>query len=174
MADCEKILIAGFAGAGKSSFLRELKRSAPDNWRRLDDLDDLIFLNHGKGRSSLANCIEDWGWEKFRALEEQELEKWVETPGKGVLALGGGSLNEENFAGLCEKARIFLLEVNFETAWYRVSQDQERPLAQKGENYMRFLFEKRQKVFARIPWKMTNSDETDLKALARAFWQGIP
>ncbi len=174
MADCEKILIAGFAGAGKSSFLREIVQLSPGEWV-FDDLDDLILRKHGGPEKSLSEWIEIWGWEKFRSLEEECLREWLTEDGKGILALGGGSLNEENVSLVAQKAKIVVLDVDFETAWRRLSMDPlVRPLALKGENYMRWLFEKRQKIFAQIPWKMTNSDQTDLKELAASFWRALP
>ncbi|MES2529100.1 MAG: shikimate kinase [Bdellovibrionota bacterium] len=174
MADCEKILIAGFAGAGKSSFLREIVQLSPGEWD-FDDLDDLILRKHAGPEKSLSEWIEIWGWDKFRALEEETLREWLTAEGKGILALGGGSLNEQNVGLVSQKAKILLLDVDFETAWRRLSMDPlVRPLALKGENYMRWLFEKRQKIFAQIPWKMTNSDQTDLKELAASFWRALP
>jgi shikimate kinase len=173
MADCEKILIAGFAGAGKSTFLREIEKSGPPDWS-YSDLDDLISAKHGGPEKSLAEWIELWGWDQFRYYEEESLREWLTSPGKGVLALGGGSLNEENLPLISQKAKIVFLEIDFETSWRRLSMDPlVRPLALKGENYMRYLFEKRQKTFTKIPWKLTNSDQTDLKALAASFWSGI-
>ena len=174
MADCEKILIAGFAGAGKSSFLREVVQLSPGNWE-FDDLDDLILRKHAGPEKSLSEWIEIWGWDKFRSLEAECLLDWLNEAGNGILALGGGSLTEENLGLVSQKAKILVLEVDFETAWRRLSMDPlVRPLALKGENYMRWLFDKRHKIFAQIPWKMTNSDQTDLKELARAFWRALP
>lgn len=173
MADCEKILIAGFSGAGKSTFLREIEKSAPSGWD-FEDLDELILRKFGDPKKSLPEWIEEWGWEKFRSYEEETLREWLTDGGKGVLALGGGALNEENLGQVSQKAKILFLDVDFETSWRRLSMDPlVRPLALKGENYMKYLFEKRQKIFAKIPWKMTNSDQTDLKALAASFWSEI-
>lgn len=173
MADCEKILIAGFSGAGKSTFLREIAHAGPKGWE-FEDLDELILRKFGDPRKSLPEWIEDWGWDKFRSFEEETLREWLTDGQNGVMALGGGALNEENFPQVSQKARILLLEVDFDTAWRRLSMDPlVRPLALKGENYMRYLFEKRQKIFAKIPWKMTNSDQSDLKALAASFWSEL-
>lgn len=170
MANCEKILIAGFSGAGKSTFLREIQRTAPTGWE-FEDLDELILRRHGDATRSLSEWIELWGWDQFRSFEEETLRAWLASEGNGVLALGGGALNEENIVLVAQKGKILHLEVDFDTAWRRLSMDPlVRPLALKGENYMKYLFEKRQKIFARIPWKLANSDGTDLKALAASFW----
>ena len=173
MASCEKVVIAGFAGAGKTSFLREIEKNAPAGWG-FADLDELVVREHGDDTRPLSAWIDEWGWDKFRSFEEESLREWLTDPGKGVLALGGGSLNEENLPLVSQKARILLLDVDFETSWYRLSMDPGvRPLALKGENYMRYLYEKRQKIFEKVPWKMKNSDGTDLKELAASFWREI-
>jgi shikimate kinase len=173
MADCEKILITGFSGAGKSSFLREIEKITPGGWE-FEDLDELIIRKFGGPEKSLAEWVEEWGWDKFRSFEEETLREWLVEGEKGVLALGGGALTEENVGLISQKAKVLHLDADFETCWRRLSMDPlVRPLALKGENYMRYLFEKRQKIFAKIPWKMTNSDQSDLKALAASFWSGI-
>jgi len=74
MALCDKILIAGSSGAGKTSLVRALRSSATEDWDHFDDLDDLILKNHGKGLPSIADLIEAHGWEKFRLWERQELD----------------------------------------------------------------------------------------------------
>lgn len=173
MASSRKIVIAGFAGAGKSSFLREIEKLSQGGWA-FDDLDELVVREHGDESKPLSAWIEEWGWDKFRSFEEESLREWLTDPGQGVLALGGGSLNEENLPLVSQKAKVLVLDVDFETSWHRLSMDPlVRPLALKGENYMRYLFEKRQKIFEKVPWKMRNSDGTDLKELARAFWDAV-
>ncbi len=173
MANCEKILIAGFSGAGKSTFLREIEKTAPPGWE-FEDLDELILRRHADPTRSLSEWIDLWGWEQFRSYEEEILREWLTDGQNGVLALGGGALNEENIGQIAQKAKILHLDVDFETSWRRLSMDPlVRPLALKGENYMKYLFDKRQKIFAQIPWKLSNSDGTDLKALAASFWSGL-
>lgn len=168
-----KIVIGGFAGAGKSSFLREIATSSPDGWA-FDDLDELVVREHGDDSKSLSGWIDEWGWDKFRSFEEESLREWLTNGKQGVLALGGGALNEENLPLISQKAQVLVLDVDFETSWHRLSLDVKvRPLALKGENYMRYLYEKRQKIFEKVPWKMRNSDGTDLKELARAFWDAV-
>ena len=79
MAKCEKILICGFSGAGKTSLMRELEFSAPDSSWSFADLDQLI-LKSRRGKE-LATVIETHGWEKFRLWERQELEGWLKEEG---------------------------------------------------------------------------------------------
>lgn len=175
MAVCEKILIAGFSGAGKSSLLRALKPAAPRDWELFDDLDQLVLKNHGKGYSNLASLIKTNGWEKFRLWERQSLEGWLKEEGKGVLALGGGTLSPliwELF-GKSRKIKFCYLDVPFEVAWQRLNLDtnEPRPLIQLGKNKLQELYEERSKVFSQIEWKLDG--QINLNKLAQEFWKGL-
>jgi shikimate kinase len=175
MASCEKILIAGFTGAGKTSLVRALKSSAPEDWDFFDDLDQLILRKRGKTFSSLSQLIEAEGWEKFRLWERQELESWLKDEGKGVLALGGGALSPlvwELF-GKNKKIKFCHLKVPFETAWGRLIGDTEepRPLVQLGKGKLQDLFTERNRIFDQIPWELDGTK--NLQTLTREFWEKI-
>lgn len=175
MATCEKILIAGFSGAGKSSLMRALKASAPEDWDHFDDLDQLILKSHGKGQAHLASLIEQHGWEKFRLWERQALEGWLKDEGKGVLALGGGTLSPlvwELF-GKSRKIKFCYLEVPFEVAWKRLVGDtsEPRPLIQLGKHKLLELFEERSRVFNQIEWKLDG--QMSLAKLTQEFWKTL-
>lgn len=172
MALCEKILIAGFSGAGKSSLLRALKPLAPDDWEFFDDLDHLIMKGHGKKHKNLADLIAEVGWEKFRLWERQALEGWLKEEGKGVLALGGGTLSPlvwELF-GKHRKIKFLYLEVPFETLWARMQleTDEPRPLLALGKIKLAQLLEERKAVFNQISWQMDGTQNLGL--LSKQFW----
>lgn len=175
MALCEKILIAGFSGAGKSSLLHALKPLASEDWEYFDDLDQLIMRAHGKKHKNLAELINEVGWEKFRLMERQALEGWLKDEGKGVLALGGGTLSPlvwELF-GKQRKLKFVYLEVPFETLWARMQleTDEPRPLLQLGKMKLAELLEERKQVFNQIGWKLDGSK--NLSQLAKEFWNEI-
>jgi shikimate kinase len=175
MASCEKILIAGFTGAGKTSLVRALKSSSPEDWNHFDDLDQIIFKKHGKSFSSLSELIENRGWESFRLWERQELESWLKDEGKGVLALGGGSLSPlvwELF-GKSRKIKFCYLRVPFETAWERLIGDasEPRPLIQLGQARLRELFGERSRIFDQIQWQLDGTK--NLQLLTREFWESL-
>ena len=175
MALCEKILIAGFSGAGKSSLLRALKPAAPEDWEAFDDLDQLIMKAHGKKHKNLAALIEEVGWEKFRLWERQQLEGWLKEEGKGVLALGGGTLSPlvwELF-GKQRKIKFLYLEAPFETLWMRMQfeTDEPRPLLQLGQMKLAELLEERKKVFNQISWKLDGT--RNLTDLTKQFWEQV-
>lgn len=176
MALCEKILIAGFSGAGKTSFLRCLENSAPENWNHFDDLDELILETHGPGLGGLSTLIEKVGWEKFRLWERQILDSWLKNEGKGILALGGGTLNPNLIQILSpiKKIGIVHLQSDFETCWLRLKGETEiRPLTLRGKQEFKKVFESREAIFQMIPWRMENSQGTDLAELAQKFWDKL-
>jgi shikimate kinase len=155
MAVCEKILIAGFTGAGKSSLLQALKTSAPEGWELFNDLDRLILKSHGKNHENLASLIETAGWEKFRLWERQALEGWLKEEEKGVLALGGGSLSPlvwELF-GKNRKLKFIHLDIPFHEAWKRLNLDssEPRPLLKLGQLELERIYQERRKVFEQLP-----------------------
>jgi shikimate kinase len=175
MALCEKILIAGFSGAGKSSLVKILKSSAPEDWEFFDDLDQIILKEKGKGHADLASLIEAHGWEKFRLWERQCLESWLKEEGKGVLALGGGTLSPMiwELFGKQRKIKFCFLDVPFELALSRLSKDsnQPRPLLKFGEEYLRSIFIERKKIFSQISWKLDGTK--NLGDLGSHFWKEL-
>lgn len=175
MALCEKILIAGFSGAGKSSLLRALKPGAPEDWEYFDDLDQLIMKAHGKKHANLAALIEEVGWEKFRLWERQLLEGWLKDEGKGVLALGGGTLSPMlwELFGKQRKIKFLYLEAPFETLWMRMQFDpnEPRPLLKLGQLKLAELLEERKKIFDQITWKLDATK--NLTDLSKEFWEQI-
>lgn len=176
MALCEKILIAGFSGAGKSSLLRALKPSAPEDWDLFDDLDSLILKTYGKNHSTLSELIEEVGWEKFRLWERQLLEGWLKEEGKGVLALGGGTLSPMvwELFGKNRKIKFCYLKVPFEVAWARLNfqSDEPRPLVQLGKIQLQKIFQEREIIFNQIEWKLDGTK--NLTSLVQEFWKAIP
>lgn len=174
MGSCEKILIAGFSGAGKTSFLRELEYSAPNSDWDFQDLDQLILKSRGKGEKLLSKVIETHGWDKFRLWERQELEGWLKEEGKGVLSLGGGTLSQLvlDLYKPIRKIEIVYLHASFEECWERLRLDasEERPLTKLGQLEMQRIYEERQRVFSQIPWVINNNKSSDLSNLANNFW----
>lgn len=173
MAKCEKILICGFSGSGKSTFLRELENTNPDQDWVYDDLDQVIMKNHKA--TELAHLIETHGWEKFRMWERQALEGWLKDEGKGVLALGGGTLSQMVYDLFkpSRKLGFVYLHASFEDCWERLNTEgtEPRPLVKLGKGELHRIYEERHKVFSQIPWRVENKKGTDLHQLAADFWK---
>ncbi len=174
MASCEKILIAGFSGAGKSSFLKAIGADTPFGWDRFDDLDNLIAKKAG---NDIPTIIALEGWPKFRQREQEALAEWLQGKHTGVLALGGGTITKEIYVSLnrMPKVRIVHLHADFETCWKRLNEPLAavRPLVQKGKMEMEKLYLERKIIFDLIPWKIKNPEGTSLKTAARQLWVEI-
>ena len=177
MALCEKILIAGFSGAGKSTFLEELKKTAPSEWSSFEDLDELILMNSKKKYSNLAALIEEKGWDAFRLLERQTLEAWLKDDEKGVLALGGGTLSPMVWELFRKSSRLkwVHLKADFETCWSRLNLDvdEPRPLVKLGQLELQRIYQERMKIFEQLPIIIENNDGTDLNLKARKLWSDL-
>lgn len=175
MAKCEKILIAGFSGAGKTSFMRELEFKAPDSEWSFDDLDQMVLRQHRE--KEVALLIEKHGWDKFRLWERQALEGWLKEEGKGVLSLGGGSLSQMiyDLFSPSRKVRFCYLHAPFEVCWDRLHLEgtEPRPLVKLGKGELHRVYLERQKIFSQIPWKLENNKGTDLSLLADQFWKEV-
>jgi shikimate kinase len=175
MLKCEKILIAGFSGSGKSSLLKELEFTAPDKLWIFEDLDQVILKNH-KARE-ISSLIDIHGWEKFRLWERQALEGWLKEEGRGVLSLGGGTLGQlvYDLYKVSRKIGFVHLSASFDECWERLhlGGTESRPLVKLGKNELHRIFEERSKVFRQIPWQLENKKGTDLHQLAQEFWKQI-
>ena len=171
MAKCEKILIAGFSGAGKSSLLDVLESSAPDSDWNFADLDQIVVDRHQK---EIPQIIEEHGWDKFRLWERQELDSWLKEEGKGVLSLGGGALTQLVLDLYLPSRKILFLHLDapFEDCWKRLNLEtsEERPLLKLGKGELHRIYLERQKVFEQIEWKLENKENNDLNSLANAVW----
>jgi shikimate kinase len=175
MAKCEKILICGFSGSGKSAFLRHIEASASDSDWKFSDLDEIILKNHHY--SELSELIHFHGWEKFRLWERQALDSWLKEEEKGVLSLGGGALTQLVFDsyGPIRKIKFCYLSSSFEDCWKRLHLPgvEPRPLLKAGKEELGRIYQERKKSFSQISWKIENPDGCDLKTLARLFWEEV-
>lgn len=175
MAKCEKIMICGFSGSGKTSLMRELEFTAPDPGWSFADLDQLILKSHRE--KELATVIESHGWDKFRLWERQELEGWLKEDGPGVLSLGGGTLTQLLFDLYkpIKKIGICHLHAPFADCWERLhlESSEPRPLVKLGKGELHRIYEDRMKIFQQVPWQIENPKGTDLSLLAKSFWERV-
>jgi shikimate kinase len=147
------ILICGFMGAGKTTFLNELKTSS--NSDQFSDLDEEIFQREGSNFRDLAQLIESLGWEKFRSLELKILaDLKIESENSTsdlFISLGGGAVSEKllELNNSWEQCFLVWLNTPLETCLERIKDDPTRPLTSKGPKYLKELYEQREKYYQR-------------------------
>jgi len=171
----KKILICGFSGAGKTSFLREIEFSAEGSEWTFSDLDTLILKE--KRYSSIEALIEKEGWEKFRLWERQVLEGWLKEEEKGIISLGGGTLTPLLLQLLkpIKKVGLCYIHAPFQDTWERLHlpETEPRPLIKLGQIELQKIYLERQKVFSEVSWRVENPKGSDLVKLAQEFWQRV-
>ncbi len=121
------VAIVGFMGSGKSRAARALGGV---------DTDVLIEVAAGK---TIPKIFGDDGEAAFRMLEEQTV----------VAALGGGAVTSLRVREALRDSLTIWLDVDVDTCWERVKNNDRRPLA-RDEAEFRRLYEERRKLYAEV------------------------
>lgn len=102
-----KIFLTGLRGSGKSTVGKELATLLDCPFI---DLDEYLTKREGK---TIAELVQESGWQVFRQLEKTCLKEACQTLNNGgVIATGGGIvLDAENRAFMQENGRVFWLAV---------------------------------------------------------------
>ena len=120
------IVLVGMMGAGKSTVGRFLSRVIKFDFI---DSDKEIEKQEGKTISAIFN---DFG-EKYFREKEKELLKSLSTRKNTVLALGGGSFENEEIRKLLKKNGIVIyLKATPQTLFQRIHTEIHRPLLRKN------------------------------------------
>ena len=141
-----KLILIGPPGAGKSSIGRQLSKVLEVPFR---DTDVLVEEKAGK---KISDIFVDDGESAFRKIERDVVLKEIST-GNGVLALGGGSVLDEEVAEKLEslKSNVIYLEVSISNAAPRVGFNKDRPLlAVNPRQQWLNLMEKRKPIYERL------------------------
>ena len=141
-----KLILIGPPGAGKSSIGRQLSKVLEVPFR---DTDVLVEEKAGK---KISDIFVDDGESAFRKIEREVVLKEIST-GNGVLALGGGSVLDEEVAKKLEslKSNVIYLEVSISNAAPRVGFNKDRPLlAVNPRQQWLNLMEKRKPIYERL------------------------
>ncbi len=165
----KKYLLAGFAGCGKSSLLKELQALHP--LEQSFDLDSVIRAEF----ENIEAMVEKLGWDVFRQKEVQKLAELLQGDASMWVALGGGTLERgwsviETF----QDVRVIYIDCQFDTCWERIKNDpQARPLVRLGEEEMRRIYQSRIPLYERAHFKIKADGPADKLALALLHLVGL-
>ncbi len=124
------IVLIGYRGTGKSTVSRILAFKLR---RTLVKTDQKIVERAGV---SIPRLVEQKGWEAFRRLEAEVVERVAQTTRDSVIDCGGGVvLNEENVRRLKQAGKTVLLTAAFETILKRIKNDPNRPPLKQGMTF---------------------------------------
>jgi shikimate kinase len=127
------IYLVGFMGSGKSMIGRMLAHEL--GWSFFD-LDHEI---EAAEKTSITEIFETRGEPEFRRIETEMLQQhvaWIEQGRPAVVALGGGTFEQErNRALLKDRGITIWLNCPFEIAARRVGEASHRPLARDPEQF---------------------------------------
>lgn len=138
-----KILICGFMGAGKSTFLKKLATQSMDF--ECIDLDHALANDLGIHPDRLGTWILENGFPLFRDREKSKLKFLLNHPNSLIIALGGGTLNPEvmNIIQQSPEVKLVFLDIPFELCLARLKSDKLRPLSALSDNDLLKLYQKR-------------------------------
>lgn len=142
-----KILLCGFTGAGKSTFLKQFQ----GNSEGFDciDLDHALALDLGLAPDRLGEWILQNGFPLFRDKEKTKLSELLRHDRDMVIALGGGTLTE-SVVPVIEKnprCKVVFLDTPYDVCRERVLHDRNRPLSNLPEAEMKKLYENRREIY---------------------------
>ncbi len=122
------IFLCGMMGAGKSAIGKTLAEMLDLPFA---DLDDLI---EEAEQMTIPEIFEQKGEEEFRKIERRELKKYA-SAAKGILALGGGSLqNREIVNFLKSSGWLIFLNPSLTVLLERLKRSDKRPMINNYKN----------------------------------------
>lgn len=125
MSNCNKIILIGFMGTGKSSVAEALAEAL-----QLPNIDvdkEIVAL---AGRN-IPDIFAQDGEDGFRALETKVLKQLLSLPHSAIIATGGGAvLKQENRELMLASGLVIQLSASPDVIISRVAGDSDRPLLQ--------------------------------------------
>lgn len=173
---CNKIVVAGFSGAGKTTFGKslasQLSKIDDKAWSGIDLDEELFRLHKNSSEQHLGEVIERVGFEVFRKLENELLFKIINTcKTPFVLSLGGGAFGEMTVAGLKKHPEVLgvFLDVPFETCFERIKHDPVRPLAKLGREVLLALYLERSSLYELAQMHLTCLERASTEEIVEQF-----
>ncbi|GGX38636.1 shikimate kinase [Streptomyces chartreusis] len=146
------VVLIGPMGVGKSTVGQLLAERLGVGYR---DTDDDIVAEQGR---TIAEIFVDEGEPVFRAIEKQAVQRAL-TGHDGVLALGGGSILDEDTRALLLGQRVVYLSMDVEEAVKRTGLNAARPLlAVNPRKQWRELMEARRHLYEGVATVVVTTD----------------
>jgi shikimate kinase len=146
------VVLVGPMGVGKSTVGRLLAERLSTGYR---DTDDDIVAEQGR---AIAEIFVDEGEPAFRAIEKAAVRRAL-AEHDGVLALGGGSILDEDTRALLAGQRVLYLSMDVEEAVKRTGLNAARPLlAVNPRKQWRELMEARRHLYESIATAVVATD----------------
>ncbi|MDQ0603297.1 shikimate kinase [Streptomyces canus] len=147
-----QVVLVGPMGVGKSTVGQLLAARLGVGYR---DTDDDIVAEQGR---TIAEIFVDEGEPVFRAIEKAAVRRAL-TEHDGVLALGGGSILDEDTRALLAGQRVVYLSMDVEEAVQRTGLNAARPLlAVNPRKQWRELMEARRHLYEGIATAVVATD----------------
>ncbi|WP_107309366.1 shikimate kinase [Streptomyces sp. TP-A0356] len=154
-------------GVGKSTVGQLLAERLGVGYR---DTDDDIVAEQGR---SIAEIFVDEGESFFRALEKQAVRRAV-AEHRGVLALGGGAILDEDTRALLAGQRVVHLSMDVEEAVRRTGLSTARPLlAVNPRRQWRELMEARRHLYEEVATAVVSTDARSPEEVTRAVLDAV-
>jgi shikimate kinase len=146
------VVLVGPMGVGKSTVGRLLAERLATGYR---DTDDDIVAEQGR---AIAEIFVDEGEAAFRAIEKAAVSRALDRH-DGILALGGGSILDEDTRALLAGQRVLYLSMDVEEAVKRTGLNAARPLlAVNPRKQWRELMEARRHLYESIATAVVATD----------------
>ncbi|GAB2854312.1 shikimate kinase [Streptomyces deserti] len=146
------IVLVGPMGVGKSTVGRLLAERLGTGYR---DTDDDIVAEQGR---SIADIFVEEGEPAFRAIEKRAVHKAL-AEHVGVLALGGGSVLDDDTRALLAGQRVVYLSMDVDEAVKRTGLNAARPLlAVNPRKQWRELMEARRHLYEEVATAVVATD----------------
>ncbi|WP_432191712.1 shikimate kinase [Streptomyces sp. bgisy027] len=152
MSAAPVVVLVGPMGVGKSTVGQLLAERLGVGYR---DTDDDIVAEQGR---TIAEIFVDEGEPVFRAIEKQAVQRAL-TEHDGILALGGGSILDEDTRALLLGQRVVYLSMDVEEAVKRTGLNAARPLlAVNPRKQWRELMEARRHLYEEVATAVVATD----------------
>ena len=157
------ILVCGFMGSGKTTFIESFKDN--DLGFMTFDLDQVVCEELGITHQELGEWIKNHGMAEFRQKEISALQSLLNMRTMKIIALGGGTIEAAGFDELRTQAKMIFLNTPFETCYKRIKNDSNRPMTLLGEDGLRNLYQKRLPLYQQAELILSETQIKEIEGL---------